>query len=252
MIRQDCHVHTKFSDGKNTMEEMVQAAIAMGMERIGFSDHSHTSFDLSYCMKKEDYPRYLREGRRLREKYEGKIRILLGIEQDYYSNEPTDRCDYVIGSVHYLKLQNDYIEVDWSPQILRSAAERYFGGDLYALAAQYYETVGDLGRKMRPDIIGHFDLISLFNEKEALFSEDDPRYLKPAFAAVDRLIDSGCRVFEINTGAMARGYKETPYPSETLRDYIRKKGGRFILSSDSHRKETLCYAFSEYLDETKE
>ena len=251
-MMRDLHVHTVFSDGKNTPEEVVLEAIRKGLGTIGFSDHSYTFFDESYCMKKERIGEYFDTIRSLGDRYDEKIEILAGIEQDYYSNEPTDRCDYVIGSVHYLKLQNDYIEVDWSPQILRSAAERYFGGDLYALAAQYYETVGDLGRKMRPDIIGHFDLISLFNEKEALFSEDDPRYLKPAFAAVDRLIDSGCRVFEINTGAMARGYKETPYPSETLRDYIRKKGGRFILSSDSHRKETLCYAFSEYLDETKE
>ena len=251
-MMRDLHVHTVFSDGKNTPEEIVLEAIRKGLGTIGFSDHSYTFFDESYCMKKERIGEYFDTIRSLGDRYDEKIEILAGIEQDYYSNEPTDRCDYVIGSVHYLKLQNDYIEVDWSPQILRSAAERYFGGDLYALAAQYYETVGDLGRKMRPDIIGHFDLISLFNEKEALFSEDDPRYLKPAFAAVDRLIDSGCRVFEINTGAMARGYKETPYPSETLRDYIRKKGGRFILSSDSHRKETLCYAFSEYLDETKE
>ena len=251
-MMRDLHVHTVFSDGKNTPEEIVLEAIRKGLGTIGFSDHSYTFFDESYCMKKERIGEYFDTIRSLGDRYDEKIEILAGIEQDYYSNEPTDRCDYVIGSVHYLKLQNDYIEVDWSPQILRSAAERYFGGDLYALAAQYYETVGDLGRKMRPDIIGHFDLISLFNEKEALFSEDDPRYLKPAFTAVDRLIDSGCRVFEINTGAMARGYKETPYPSETLRDYIRKKGGRFILSSDSHRKETLCYAFSEYLDETKE
>lgn len=248
----DLHVHTVFSDGKNKPEEIVLEAILRGLGTIGFSDHSYTFFDESYCMMKERIGEYFDTIRSLRDRYGNKIKILAGIEQDYYSNEPTDFCDYVIGSVHYLKLQNDYIEVDWSPQILHSAAERYFGGDLYALAAQYYETVGDLGRKMHPDIIGHFDLISLFNEKEALFSEDDPRYLKPAFAAVDHLIDAGCRVFEINTGAMARGYKKTPYPSKTLRDYIRKKGGRFILSSDSHRKETLCYAFSEYLDETKE
>ena len=53
MIREDYHVHTTFSDGRNSMEEMVLSAVSMGMQKIGFSDHSHTSFDLSYCMKKE-------------------------------------------------------------------------------------------------------------------------------------------------------------------------------------------------------
>ena len=45
MIKADLHVHTTFSDGLNTPEEIVLAAIGMGLEKLGFSDHSHTSFD---------------------------------------------------------------------------------------------------------------------------------------------------------------------------------------------------------------
>ena len=52
--------------------------------------------------------------------------------------------------------------------------------------------------------------------------------------------------FEINTGAISKGYRTEPYPAKNIRDYIRQQGGRFILSSDSHRTDTLCYGFEEY------
>ena len=50
MIREDFHVHTVFSDGKDTPEDMVLSAIERGMTAIGFSDHSTTPCDQSYCM----------------------------------------------------------------------------------------------------------------------------------------------------------------------------------------------------------
>ena len=52
----DYHVHTTFSDGKNTPEEIVLAAREKGLKEIGFSDHSYTFFDERYCLKKTVYP----------------------------------------------------------------------------------------------------------------------------------------------------------------------------------------------------
>ena len=215
-MMRDLHIHSTFSDGKNTPEEIVREAVRRGMDTIGFSDHSYTWFDESYCMKKDRIPDYSRTIRALSEEYGDRIRILLGIEQDYYSEEPTDRYDYVIASVHYLKFGEEFVEVDWNPEIQKGIADRYFRGDIYGLIGKYFETVGSIPQRMKADIVGHFDL------------------------------------FEINTGAIARGYRTVPYPSETLRDYIREKGGRFVLSSDSHQIKTLCYAFRDYLDEIKE
>ena len=42
MILEDFHLHTTFSDGKHTPEEMIRAALDMGMKRIGISDHAPT------------------------------------------------------------------------------------------------------------------------------------------------------------------------------------------------------------------
>ncbi|MBR4953460.1 MAG: histidinol-phosphatase, partial [Oscillospiraceae bacterium] len=240
MILRDYHVHTTFSDGKNTPEEMVLAAIKKGMTEIGFSDHSYTWFDESYCMKKEDAPRYRECIGRLKEKYKGQIKILCGIEQDFYSEEPTGEYDYVIGSVHYLKLGNEYIAVDESSAAQRAAAERYFGGDMAALAAEYFCTVGQVVERTNADIIGHFDLINIYNENGALFDESADLCTEALRNAANALVSAG-KYFEINTGGIARGYRTLPYPSPSALGYLRSIGAKFVLSSDSHSEKTLCF-----------
>ena len=64
-------------------------------------------------------------------------------------------------------------------------------------------------------------------------------------SAVDMLLPYDVP-FEINTGAISRGYRSEPYPSREIIAYIREKGGRFILSSDAHSKENIGYGFEEY------
>ena len=44
----DLHTHTVFSDGENTVKEMIEAAIRIKLDRFGISDHSYTSFE-SQC-----------------------------------------------------------------------------------------------------------------------------------------------------------------------------------------------------------
>ena len=50
----------------------------------------------------------------------------------------------------------------------------------------------------------------------------------------------------INTGAIARGKRTQPYPAPEMIEYIRSRGGKFILSSDAHFKEKLAYDFEIY------
>lgn len=242
MILSDLHVHTIFSDGKNTPEEMVQAAISKGMTKIGFSDHSYTSYDESYCMSREGAAVYRKVVAGLKEKYRDQIEILCGIEQDFYSDFPPEGYDYVIGSVHAVRVERGYFSVDESPAALKAAAERYFSGDWYALAESYYRTIAQVVERTGADIIGHFDLVTKFNEGGKLFDENHPRYVAAWQAAADRLLKTG-KPFEINTGAMSRGYRTAPYPSGRIINYIRKHGGKLILSSDAHAAENLCFAF---------
>lgn len=241
----DLHVHSVFSDGKDEPRDIVLAAIKKGVKTLGFSDHSYTGFDERYCIQKDKQAEYMKAVNDLKNEFSGKIKILCGTEQDFYSTAPTLGYDYVIGSVHYILKDGEYIPVDETADILKQAAKDYFSGDIMSLCEAYFEEVGKVYEKTKCDIVGHFDLITKFNEQEKLFDETDPRYINAYQKAVDRIIKN-CKVFEINTGAISRGCRTTPYPSDEIRDYIRQKGGKFILSSDSHQKETLCFEFDKF------
>lgn len=242
----DFHTHTTFSDGRHSPEAMVMAAIKKGMPAMGISDHAYTSIDESYCLQKKNISVYQKEIRRLKEKYQNRIRIFCGIEQDYYADFSADDYDYAIGSVHYIMKDDAVIPVDETPEILLKAAEKYFQNDIYALVETYFATVSHVISKTNADIIGHFDLISKFSEKAPLFDTEHPRYVEAWQSAADILLDTH-RPFEINTGAMARGYRSTPYPDDAIRNYISRKGGRFILSGDAHCASGIGYLFEQML-----
>lgn len=245
MIYRDFHTHTTYCDGDDTPEQIVLAAIERGMDTIGFSGHSYVSFDEGCCMSRKGTVEYKAEIARLKAKYADKIRVLCGVEQDYYSLEPTDGYDYVIGSVHYFKMNDEYATLDLSDDILRAVIDRYFGGDCYALAEHYYRLVGNVVESTGADIIGHFDLITKFDERCHIFDVTNERYVSAWQAAVDKLLPYG-KPFEINTGAISRGYRTEPYPHMDIIDYIKAKGGRLILSSDSHSADRLCHCFDRY------
>ena len=240
----DFHVHTTFSDGANTPEEMVQAAIKLGMEAIGFSDHAYTPFDESYCIPLGRMDEYRRTIAALKEQYAGKIQIYCGIEQDLYATSSTAGFDYVIGSVHYVRAGSEYLPVDESAEVQKQAVARHFGGDFYAFAERYFEAVAQLPEQTGASLLGHLDLVAKFNQREQLFDERHPRYVRAWQQAVDTLLMHGIP-FEINTGAISRGYRTLPYPNPDMQAYIRAHGGQFVYSSDSHRADTLCYGFAE-------
>lgn len=98
-------------------------------------------------MPKENIRPYQAEIRRLQSAYSGQIRILLGIEQEYYSDEPTEAYDYVIGAVHNLRHGSEYRSVDHTRERLIAIVDDWFGGDWYAMVEEYYRLVGDLYEK---------------------------------------------------------------------------------------------------------
>ena len=240
MSRNNFHTHTIYCDGKDTPEELVKYAIQNGCTAIGFSGHSFNDFyDADpFCMTPVNTEKYKAEVRRLKEKYKDKITILLGVERDYYSETETDDYDYVIGSVHYVLKNGFHIPVDMSRQSQIDAVNEYYGGDFYAFAEDYYDIVGDIFNKTKCDIIGHFDLVTKFNENNDLFDTNDARYVSAANKALEKLLKEDV-IFEINYGAVARGYRTSPYPEKRITDIITANGKKILYTSDCHDKEYL-------------
>lgn len=243
----DLHTHTVWSDGRDTAEEMIQEALGRGMTCIGISDHSFAEWD-DAAMPRDSVHAYRREISRLKAAYDGKIEVLCGLERDYYSGDQLE-YDYVIGSVHAMRMENGHhVCVDWTPERLERDCATFFGGDWYALCEAFYRLEADVVRRTKCDIIGHFDLVTKFNEARRWFDPAHPRYRAAWQAAADQLLKTG-KLFEINTGAMSRGYRTDAYPAREIRDYLRSAGARLILSSDAHRKEHLAFAFDRFAAE---
>ena len=242
-MMQNLHSHTVYCDGSLTPEEMVKAAIKKGCSSFGLSGHSYAPFDLKHCMSKGDTERYQRDAVRLKEKYSSEIELYFGIEQDYYSDGPPVGFDFIIGAIHYLKAGDTFVCVDAGAKNQKTAVDEYFGGDYYAFAEKYYETLADIG-KTGADIIGHFDIVTKYNSNSGLFDETDPRYIGAALGAMDEILKTRS-LFEVNTGAMYRLGKPEQYPAAFLLKELQRRGGEAILSSDSHDAASICWKFDE-------
>ena len=121
MIRENLHTHTLYCDGENTAEEIILKAIEKSWTDIGFSGHSYMDFDESYCMTETE--KYRAEILALKEKYKGQIRVWLGLEKDYFSEDKKEAYDYIIGSVHYVFKNGKYFAVDESADVIKNAVE---------------------------------------------------------------------------------------------------------------------------------
>lgn len=245
MTLQNLHTHTVFSDGKNTAEEMVTGALWAGCASLGFSEHSPLPPEADpdgYTMA--NVPAYRQEVLRLREQYAGELEIFLGLEQDIDSVPPQDPYDYLIGSVHGVWKDGVYLPVDDSLEKFAQAAAECYGGDVLGFIRDYYRRVSEVYRKTGCQIIGHFDLITKFNQRGGFFDEDSPRYLDLALAALEPLAKEDV-IFEINTGAMSRGCRTAPYPGPRLLQAVREMGGRICITSDSHSMDTVVHAFEQ-------
>ncbi len=240
----DLHVHTHYCDGRDTPADMVEAALSQGLTTVGILAHSYVSFDEDCRIEIEDLPRMTDELNELKSRYGKKICVLQGIEADYYAEMELDGFDYIIGSVHYFNRGGEYLPIDLSADSLQRTVDEKFGGDFYSAVEEYYRLVSDIVRKTGAQIVGHLDLITKFNKGNALFDTHHPRYVKAYRSAVDALIGSGA-IFEINMGAMSRGYTDEPYPSREIIDYIKECGGVLMLSSDAHRREHIAYAYGK-------
>lgn len=244
------HTHTTYCDGDNTPEELVASALSSNLFCLGFSGHApYGDHDTEGCLTRENIGSYRSDIQKLKSRYADKIEILLGIEQDYYSPSLDYEYDYVIGSVHYVKKNGVYIAVDYSYEKLKDGVDRCFDSDAILLCKEYYRTVADVVNKTNCDIIGHFDIVTKFNQKHPLFDENDEVYRNIALEATDALLESE-RIFEVNTGAMPK-WRDRPYPSDFIIRHIVEKNGRLMITSDAHNMELLTHRFEDTVEYLK-
>ena len=243
--KQCLHTHSILCDGKDTLEEMVLAAIEKGFDSIGFSGHSFMDIYAEFSMSEEDVKVYKAEIARLQQVYGDRIRIYCGLEKDNYTTLSTEGYDYLIGSVHVMQHPEGLLFIDWTAERTRENIEKVFGGDGIAYAKHYFKALADLPNHGSFDILGHFDLLTKFNEKEPdLFDTTDPAYRAAATEAAEALVGK-VRFFEVNTGAISRGYRTTPYPDPYIIKQMKRLGFGAIISSDCHDRNFLDCGYED-------
>lgn len=169
MIKADFHMHTSFSSDSETMpEKMVEEAIRMGLKTICFTDHQDFDFPGEETLFLFDTDTYFRKMKKLREMYQDKIDIRIGVEiglqphfgnayKEYVSSYP---FDFVIGSVHVVNRMDPYYGEFFEDKT-----------DAEAYRQAFLETLTDIRAIKDFDVLGHIDYIVRYGkEKEKYYS----------------------------------------------------------------------------------
>lgn len=204
------------------MHEYVEQAIACEIDVFGFSDHAPMDFDPKYRMQFHELTPYLESVKALKTQYASRIEILLGLEVDYLPGHMDKRVllapvDYLIGSVHFIH--------EWgfdNPEFIG----RYQTQDINAIWSDYFKAVTDMAQSELFDIVGHVDLIKVFN---FLPHTSALAFAKPALHA----IKEAQMTLELNVAGYRKPIGQA-YPSAELLSYAYALDIPITFGSDAH------------------
>jgi histidinol-phosphatase (PHP family) len=232
------HVHSTYSDGKKTIRELVEAAVAQGLDELGISDHYvllPEGRSVSWSMSLDGLAQYLAELEEVAEEFRGRLVIRKGLEVDY--DHATENglaevlrahdFDFVIGSVHFI----DGFPVDESPEHWDRLSE----SERNDMIRAYWARIELMARSRLFDFAGHLDLYKKFGHRPTI---DVSRYVT---AALDAIAASGMAV-EINTAGWFLPACEA-YPSLEILSACRSRGIPIIINSDAHEPSNLTRGF---------
>lgn len=234
---------------KDSLEEIVQAYIAGGFTWVGLTEHMPPADErflysdekragLNVESMNDRFDRYMAEARRLQALYHEEIEIFVGFETEDYSGAAERvrelfgryRPDYLVGSIHHI----DDIPFDYSAEHYQQAVEA--AGGMEAIYCRYFDRQFDMIQQLVPRVVGHFDLIRLFDP-------DYPRHL--ALSAVQQrirrnlgLIRQMDLILDVNVAALKKGAAE-PYVSRPILIQARDMGIAVVPGDDAHSVETV-------------
>lgn len=246
MLKIDYHMHTDYSfDSKAKMEEMIKRAIDLQLTEIAVTDHidySYPSLDYLYPINFENYTS---EFKMLKEKYEDRIHLTLGIEigmgskiakniSELIHSQP---FDFVIGSQH------DYEGLDVC------YSDFYEGKTKRQAYTQFLQEMVDCVKAIPEfNIVGHIDYIARYGQY------DDKTLSYYDFTdIIDLLLTTIIRCgkgIEINTSGIRYNLGHTHPHFDIIKRYKQLGGEMITVGSDAHKPEDIATHFDlayEYL-----
>ncbi len=231
------HNHTRWSDGSPTIAEMVEGALAQGLDELGISDHFVLFPDrreVDWSMPLDLLGEYVAELQDTASHLDG-IQLRLGVEADYLPGtaEQLRRelekhpFDFIICSVHYV----DEFPVDadrkyWDPLLQERINEIW---------REYWLRVRDMALERIGDIVAHLDLPKKYGFRPTQDLSEEEDQALDAIRAADLAI-------EINTAGWSLSAEEA-YPSLRLLRKARERDIPLVISADAHSPAHLTRHF---------
>jgi histidinol-phosphatase (PHP family) len=228
----DLHTHhNRCGHAEGTIEDYIRSAMEHGLDAIGISDHSpyfgHKE-DRPFpkiAMAASEFPAYIREVLELKEKYRGRIEVLLGVESDFFP-ERLDKYkavydkypfDYIIGSVHQSGGVSIFNRKRWT---------RISEKEKLEAKEEYYRSVAESAKSGMFDILGHIDAMKA----------NYPAFSGIQTAAVEdtlRIIGEYDIAIEINTSGKTKDVGGW-YPSDAILELALHYNVAVTFGSDAH------------------
>ncbi|CAE6807208.1 MULTISPECIES: histidinol-phosphatase [Paraburkholderia] len=244
----DCHVHTFYSKhATGTVDEVVRAALAKGVNVLTFTDHAPFHVDSLNRLLESELDQYFDDIERAQTEYRGQIKILRGLELDYLpgASDYTARMlarydlDFAIGSIHYISMADgDEVKV-WELARLNNPA----------VLKRYFSTLAELLECGLFDAVGHADTLLRGVSSPVVHRYVEP--LLPAFARHNiafELNASGLRKTTLDLSAGREVHGKWSYPSLSLLPLLLRAGAAFTIGSDSHTPEDVGAGVQEVVD----
>jgi len=242
------HMHSTHSDGKNTLKEMIEQAIRLGWNEIGFSDHLIVHKDIktspswkvlkkyygahiyrdNFTEAKKAFKAYKDEIKYLRTQYP--IKIYIGAEVDYFTyngwlDEFLDfrhelNLDYYVSGNHFL-FDDDGSLID--PALLNEITPDT--SEQKKIISRHFATIGEAAKSGLFDFIAHIDYMRRVNicTSEAFYTDK--------MKLIETLSVTNTPV-EINTKGILK-FGEA-FPCCWMLEEMKKHHIPVVISDDSH------------------
>ena len=270
------HTHTHFSDGSAEPAEYIEEALRQGFTTLGFTDHSPVPFENNFAIDEEALSLYCETILNLRNQFSDTpiqdpgsriqdprygtrdmgygILILLGLEIDFIHGitrsfadyRHTYPLDYTIGSVHLVRNSDPshFWFIDGPDiSIYDHGLKEIFAGDIRKAVTSYYLQIQEMVALHKPDIVGHFDKVKMYN-RNRYFSEEDFWYIRLIDETLDIIEHHGC-VVEVNTRGIYKKRSKTLFPGPAVLKKIHQRNIPITLCSDAHKPGELSLFFNE-------
>jgi histidinol-phosphatase (PHP family) len=232
------HVHSRWSDGKTGIAELIAAAGEAGLEELGISDHyvlAPPPQVVSWSMPLDRLGDYLADVDAATAAAPAGLIVRRGVEADFFPGQEAairaalapHRFDYVIGSVHYV----DGFAVDAS----RPGWDRLSPDEREAMHRGYWERIVGLANTGLYDIVGHLDLTKKFGYRPESDLSAEIAEALDAIAAADMVV-------EVNTAGWHMMAREA-YPAPDLLRECYRRGIPTQINADAHMPATLTRDF---------